>query len=68
MDDKLYPGLIPEEAKQMARLIKLLIGLQGRYDMLTAREQRDLKYYLSKMQTAQDNPPAKTKQNLRAES
>ena len=59
MSEQLYLGLTGEQAKHMARLINLLIGLGGRYDMLTASEQNDLKYYLVKMQMAQDSSPTK---------
>ena len=53
LSNKLYPGLISEEAKRLKQLNDLLQGLRGRHDMLTLDEQRELKSIIIKMQVAQ---------------
>ncbi len=53
LNNKLYPGLISEEAKRLKQLNDLLQSLDGRHDMLTLDEQRDLKSIIVKMQAAQ---------------
>ena len=53
LNNKPYPGLISEEAKRLKNLNDLLQSLNGRHDMLTLDEQKDLKSIIVKMQAAQ---------------
>ena len=53
LSDQAYPGLISGEAQRLRQLHDLLQSLNGRHDMLTRDEQRELKSIIIKMQAAQ---------------